>query len=537
MENRVAIYCRLSKEDEEKTTKDDESESIQNQKLLLTDYAASQGWTIYKIYSDDDYSGLDRDRPAFKKMIADVKRGLIDIVLCKTQSRFTRDMELVEKYIHGLFHIQGTRFIGLVDHIDTDMKGNKKQRQIYGLVNEWYCEDASDNIRATFKRKMEEGQFLGSFAPYGYSKDPNDRHKLVVDDEAASIVKEIYRLYLSGNGCAKIADVLTSRGVPTPSAYKEMKLSNFKNPNSVRYSVSFGIWPRNTVRRILQDKTYIGCIIQGREKKVSYKSKKVIHLPESEWIVVENCHTPIIDEKSFYCVQNLLSKKRTLHKPTHGYKGITEAHIFTGKIRCLDCGANMLRGTPSRDGITYHLHCSLASKTKTKNCTAHSIKLATLASVVERKIKEIMNGSIQNKDTFEIIKKALADRSGFRKEVTIKQKELSGLDKKIEEENRFIMALYKDKVNGVLSEDEFLNMKATMQQEIEKCRNQKIKLEEDMNALNLRYASLENIDVALSQHIDFQTLTHEIVNDFIDYIEIGEKNENAEQKIVINWLF
>jgi len=164
--NRAAIYCRLSNEDADKS---DESESIANQKLLLMEYAVSQGFIIHKIYSDDDCSGLDRARPQFNQMLADARNGLFNIILCKTQSRFTRDMELVEKYIHGLFNDWHIRFIGLIDNVDTNVKGNKKARQIYAMINEWYSEDLSENIRAVFRRKMRDGQFLGSFAPFGYA--------------------------------------------------------------------------------------------------------------------------------------------------------------------------------------------------------------------------------------------------------------------------------------------------------------------------------------------------------------------------------
>lgn len=187
---KAALYCRLSKEDEDKINQGDESASIQNQKMLLMDYAFTHKFAVYNIYFDDDYSGLDSERPAFKKLIRDAKNGCFNTIICKTQSRFTRDMELVEKYIHGLFPIIGIRFIGVVDHVDTDIKGNKKARQINGLINEWYCEDLSENIRSVFRTKMEKGQFIGSYALYGYKKDPKNNHKLIIDEEAAAVVKK-----------------------------------------------------------------------------------------------------------------------------------------------------------------------------------------------------------------------------------------------------------------------------------------------------------------------------------------------------------
>ena len=301
---KVAIYCRLSVED---TAKGDESESIANQKLMLMEYAVNQGFIIYKIYSDEDYSGLDSSRPQFNQMLSDAKNGLFNIILCKTQSRFTRDLELVERYIHGLFIEWHIRFISLIDNIDTNIKGNKKARQIYAMINEWYSEDLSENIRAVFQRKMRDGQFLGPFAPYGYKKDPSDRHKLIIDETAAQVVRQIFALYLQGNGCTKIASILTSQENLPPSAHKTAQGHNFKNPNCDNKSA----WSHNTVKRILRNPTYIGQLVQGRERKLSYKSKKVVLAPKNEWVIVDKNHDPIVDRQSFDAVQNLLNKKKT----------------------------------------------------------------------------------------------------------------------------------------------------------------------------------------------------------------------------------
>ncbi len=171
---KAAIYCRLSKEDEDKIG---ESESIQNQKSMLLQYAMEKGFDIYQIYSDEDYSGIDRNRPAFNSMLQAASEHQFDVVLAKTQSRFTRDMELVEKYLHGKFMEWGIRFIAVVDHVDTNDTANKKSRQINGLINEWYLEDLSTNVRSVLDHKRKEGLFIGSFARYGYCKDPNAKGK------------------------------------------------------------------------------------------------------------------------------------------------------------------------------------------------------------------------------------------------------------------------------------------------------------------------------------------------------------------------
>ena len=188
---KAALYCRLSEEDRNKPAGTCDSGSIQNQKTMLLQYAMEQGWDVFDIYSDDDYAGADRRRPQFNRLLRDAQQHKFDIVLCKTQSRFTRELELVEKYIHGLFPAWGIRFVSIVDNADTASKGNKKSRQINGLVNEWYLEDMSDNIRSVLDSRRENGFHIGAFALYGYQKDPKQKGRLVIDEEAAAVVREV----------------------------------------------------------------------------------------------------------------------------------------------------------------------------------------------------------------------------------------------------------------------------------------------------------------------------------------------------------
>jgi len=207
--NKAVLYLRLSKEDKDKLVKGDDSASIQNQRLLLTDYALQHDFQIVDVYSDDDESGLFDTRPEFDRMLTDAKLGKFQVVIAKSQSRFSRNMEHIEKYLHHDFPNLGIRFIGVVDGADTANIGNKKSRQINGLVNEWYCEDLSANIRSAFRAKMRDGQYLGSSCPYGYVKDPKNHNHLVIDEYAAGVVRKIFHLYLKGYGKAKIGRILT----------------------------------------------------------------------------------------------------------------------------------------------------------------------------------------------------------------------------------------------------------------------------------------------------------------------------------------
>ena len=242
----AAVYCRLSREDEDKTAR--ESESIRNQRELLLNWAQAHGYRVYRVYIDEDYSGIDRGRPGFNAMLADAQAGKFEVILAKTQSRFTRDMELVERYLHGLFPEWGVRFIAVLDHVDTQDPAGKKARQINGLINEWYLEDLSANVRAVLDHKRHSGCYIASFALYGYCKHPADHNRLVLDPPAAAVVRKIFALYLAGHGTAKIAALLNKESIPPPAAYRTRQLG--------RPVPSRALWSKATVRRILATRTY-----------------------------------------------------------------------------------------------------------------------------------------------------------------------------------------------------------------------------------------------------------------------------------------
>lgn len=295
---KAAIYCRLSEEDRDKKRKTDESESIHNQKELLKEYAAKKGWEVYQVYTDEDYGGSDRTRPAFGSLLADAEEKKFDIVLCKTQSRFTREVELVEKYIHGLFPIWGIRFVSVVDNADTANEGNKKARQINALVNEWYLEDMSESIRSVLDDKRKKGLHIGSFALYGYKKDPHQKGRIIIDPEAASVVKKIYAMAEEGFTVAAIAECLNRDGILNPTAYKQKKGLRYRQVSEKT------LWRGSGVSSILRNRMYTGTMVQGRQGSVSYKLRKNGQRPKEKWFIVENTHEPIIERERWEAVQN-----------------------------------------------------------------------------------------------------------------------------------------------------------------------------------------------------------------------------------------
>lgn len=364
---RAAIYCRLSEEDRDKHFKSDDSGSIQNQKNMLLEYAKDEGWEVFDIYSDDDYTGADRRRPEFNRLLRDAAERRFDIVLCKTQSRFTRELELVEKYIHGLFPLWGIRFVSIVDHADTDNRGNKKARQINALINEWYLEDMSENIRSVLDSRRKKGFHIGSFALYGYRKDPEQKGHLLIDEEAAAVVREIFTLFSAGWGKTAIARMLNEQRIPNPAEYKRIKGFRYKPPGS-RNST---LWKYDTVSRILTNEIYIGNMVQRKYGSVSYKTKKNHPRPKNEWYVVEGTHEPVIDRELWDQVQDSAARRSRPFKT--GTTG-----VFTGIARCRECGYTL---RSCKTGKRYYLRCPnrLVSK---ESCEGAFISVERLEKLV-----------------------------------------------------------------------------------------------------------------------------------------------------------
>lgn len=520
--NKAAIYCRLSSEDKEKISDFSDSESIQNQKNLLMKYAIEKGWDIYKIYSDDDYSGLDKDRPEFNQMIKEAEEGKFNIILCKHQSRFTRDMELVEKYLHNKFIEWRIRFVTVVDAVDTADKHNKKSRQINGLINEWYCEDASESIRAVLRLKQQQGKFIGSFATYGYDKDPEDKNKLIIDDIAADNVKKIFTWYVNGYGTQKISHMLNELKIPNPSKYKQLKGCNYRNASS---KDDLGLWNKTTVKRILKNQMYLGNMVQHVHEKLSYKSYKKIALKPEDWIIVQSTHPQIIDKVTFDIVQERL-------KNNTRSSGIGQAYIFAGKVRCLDCSSTMVRNSsaPRYKYLRCKLYCVSSGK---KLCTSHSIRIEYLEQIVIQKIKQ----HIKDLDE-DLIALRLSESTSVKEKLNSLRKQLSSAEKEIEDRNLAIKNLYLDKVKGNITEEQFNEFISTFTSEKNELLIRKETIKRAANSIKDSLNDVNKYKEIVRKYKDFTEPNSILVSGLIDYIEIGEKDvKTKEQKVIIHWLF
>jgi len=474
-------------------------------------------------------------------LIANAKAGKFNIILCKTQSRFTRNVQHSEKYIEDLFPTLGIRFIGIVDGVDTDEYCNKKSRQINGLVNDWYVEDLSNNIRAVFNRKMKEGQNLAAFPPFGYIKDPKDKHKLIIDQKAAEVVQYIYTLSLQGLGVSRIADKLTEEKIQTPVQYKKTQGMSYATPNS-KYTEK-GIWSTTTIKRILNNETYIGWLMQGREKKISYKSKKIIKMPREEWIISEDHHESIISDEIYYKVQKLLKTRRKsckkIEKESLTVQSVPDnnrkPHLFSGKIICKDCKSVMTK-TSGRlvHGHDYFL-CQLAKKSKSTLCTRHSIRYDFLEQYVAKEIHKVIYKCLENEDNIEKIKSEIKIVNEIKSKIEKNSDLFIRNTREINDNEKALSNLYLDKVKEIISECEYVEMKKSFNEIIQLLKERNKIIINKKEDYELELAKGQDLDYLVNKYANFDELTFELVNDFISLIEIGEIQIDETQEIVIHW--
>lgn len=529
---RAALYLRLSKED---LVKEDESSSITNQRLLLTDYALEKGFAIADTYSDDDFSGLYEERPEFERLIKDAKLGKFDIVIAKSQSRFTRNMEHMEKYLHHMFPLLGIRFIGVVDGVDTNAQSNKKARQIAGLTNEWYCEDLSASIKAVFKQKMKAGQFLGSFAPYGYLKDPKDKYQFIIDEYAANVIRRIYSLYLQGFSNIAICRMLEDDNIPNPTVYKKEQGLSYANVKANEFSTKYHFWSETTVKRILTNRTYIGFLEQGKWEKISYKDRKVIEKPKNDWIVVENHHEPIIEKELFFQVQELRKSRRVAIDCDR-----KKVHLFAGKLKCADCNSTMIKSSYVR-GTTqdWYFRCQLSNKSRKILCSSHSIRYSKIEAAVLHGIREFADYILNDKDVKDSIGsllESLEDDEKLRKGKIAKMNEYAN---KVDEATKSIQFMYADRANGIIGEAMFAELIQNTERELQVHREKMQQMEKELAEMNEQKKNKPSLENLISKYCDYSVLTHEMVADFVDYILIGRNDTDTEneQELSIYWNF
>ncbi len=519
-QNRAVLYLRLSKEDKDKLTKGDDSASIQNQRLLLTDYALQHDYRIIEVYSDDDESGLFDTRPEFERMIRDAKLGRFDIVIAKSQSRFSRNMEHVERYLHHDFPNLGIRFIGVVDGADTANTGNKKSRQINGLVNEWYCEDLSANIRSAFRAKMRDGQYLGASCPYGYVKDPKNHNHLVIDAYAADVVQKIYHLYLKGYGKAKIAKVLTEEGILIPTRYKREVLGvNYHNSRETKTTRN---WTYQTIHTILNNEVYIGNVVQNKYNNLSYKDKRHVKQPEDQWIRVIGMHEAIIDRDTFQKVQE---RQKIRTKAVNAGSMVS---LFSGIIFCADCKHALVRTYARRGGHEFTGYCCRTYKTQGKKaCASHAVNYERLKETVLHSLQNEAEKILTPEDISRLGKLQYTDSI-----VTDCQVRFHHIEAEIERKEIYKKKTYQNYMDEIISKEEYLSYVKEFDASIADLKHNLKHMQKQLKEREKRDLAYNEWIEKFRNYIKVDELTREIVLELIEKIEV-----NADGSINIFYRF
>ena len=510
----VAIYIRLSREDGDK----EESDSVGNQRKLLTEYVAKkEDFILYDIYVDDGYSGTNFNRPSFQKMIADIEDGKVNCVVVKDLSRFGRDYIDTGRYLERYFPELGVRFISVTDSIDSMKQAYDMLLPIKNIFNEQYARDISKKIQATVKSKQKAGEFIGAFTSYGYKKSPVDKNKLVIDDYAADVVRRIFSLYIQGYGKQRIAKLLNSEGILCPAEYKKVNGENYKNCNRLE---STTYWSYSTINSILHREMYVGNMVQGtKHQRMRSKQKK---MPKEEWIIVENTHEPIIDKETWEMAQSLLQKR------TRELDLETNKNIFAGFVKCGDCGRAMTKNMWRRaDGSkTYSLYCGTYKRNGKQYCTPHTLPMAVLKDIVLGDLKAIV-------DSVDNLKELVQSQSFTASKVKrIADTELSKIKAELERVKRLKKSIYEDYREELISKEEFLSYREDYLKK-EELYSKQIEALEEKKKDNVTEDVFETPWLKrLLELKDIETLDRDIVVEMISEIKVYE---NRKIKITYNF--
>ena len=464
----AGLYLRLSKDD----GLDQESSSIQTQKEMLTRYCRENGIVIGDYYIDDGWSGTNSDRPDFQRMLSDIEDGKINCVITKDLSRLGRNYLETGGYTEIFFPEHGVRYIAVNDGVDTEQGSTMDITPFKNLLNDMYARDISKKIRSAIRTRQKQGQFFGTKAPYGYMKDPADKHHLIIDERYAPVVRRIFEMCKSGMGLVRIGKQLRSEKIPRPAVVAAEVTQSFD-----RFVTDEKIydWTSNTVREILQNPAYAGHIRGQIRPKVSMKSNKRKGRNSAGTFIVENCHEPIIDPKEWELVQRLIRSRR--HDPTE--KKLD--NIFSGLLKCAACGYALTLARASRrkrpeliDNYTY-----ICNNYRTKGkevCTNHWLEARELHEAILADIKRIAKSALDNDEKLieNIVKKL---RKGDSDKIKQNEKDLRKCNSRLAELDRLFAKLYEEHVSGQINDRNYTNLSATYEKE-------QLELEERIKSLN-----------------------------------------------------
>lgn len=510
----AAIYIRLSKEDGDR----EESESVTNQRKILKAFAKENKYKVYDEYIDDGYTGTNFNRPSFKRMIKDIENKKINMVITKSLSRLGRDYIETGRYIETFFPENEVRYIAILDDVDTYLDRNCDTVAFKNIMNDYYAKETSKNIKKTKNKKKLEGFYYTSYAPFGYKKISKSGN-LEIDEVQAEIVRKIFNLFLEGKGTYQIAKILTEEGIQTPGL--QMKMTGVVN----NMTNTTDKWNHNTIRRILSNQIYIGNCVQNKRKKISYKSKKMISLPEEEHTITKNHHKPIIPIDKWELVQKMLM--------VHKNAKIRDTDVlFKGLLYCAHCNNRLsvrIKVDHNKKGDTtrrYILCNTAAKKFSNKSCYKRYINYDVFEKQAIYKISEILelyinSNAFKNEDALQKILESQSNKGNIIKKI-------EKLNKDLEKVNKKISTLYNDKLNGILEEQDFKLFS-------ENLVNERHRIEKILSETQKELDSFEDDGINNRIKLDMQKIikkllknkefNKETINQLVNRIEIDKDNQ------------
>ena len=529
---KVALYLRLSRDDK---NSDSESMSISNQRTMLMDFTAERGWHVEDIYADDGISGTTFERPSFMRMVADIEKKRINMVVVKDLSRLGRNYVKVGEYTDFFFPEHHVRFIAVTENIDSD-----KDNDIAGFLNvvhEHYAKDVSRKIRASQHSLMKKGFFLGSQPPLGYVKSPEDKHKLIVDGDGAEIVWRMFHMYAIGYTARHIADTFNQEGIPSPREYY-FKMIGEPNP----YTNETMLWGSATVMRILRNQVYIGHMCSGKRRNRSFKLKQRDVVPEGEWIVVENTHEPIIDEVTWARVQELLlqNKSNSKAKTVRSEDNKLPA-LFAGKLRCADCKA-VMHYTFSRSGnykTYYKYRCSTYTNQGKTACSFHSIREDELTALVLNDIRRLSEIICTKSDEMLQVLLELNDRTKQNGHARL-DKDIRSIQADMKDVSNRIDLLLDERMNGNVSDAMFKKLMAKYEEQQNDLASSLSELKAEQSVVKDDTENIRHLMERFEKCGYIEALDRDTVCELIDFIWVFKKEKVGKgyrQKIGIHYNF
>ncbi|MCM1306931.1 MAG: recombinase family protein [Bacteroides sp.] len=518
----TALYCRLSHDDD--TTGD--SNSIKNQKAILSKYASEHGMSNPKFYVDDGYSGTNFNRPDFQRMIRDIDAGLVKTVIVKDMSRLGRDYLKVGYYSEVYFNEADVHFIAINDGVDNHLENDSDFTPFRNIINEWYAKDTSKKIRAVFKAKGNSGKHLCSCPPYGYKRDEKDKEQWLVDEEAAKTVKEIFSLCMKGYGPTQIARILTERKVDIPTVHKQ----KCGLPVSTQGLEFPEIWSTQSVNKILANPAYLGHTVNFRTKKKSYKCKKKVDLPKEDWVVFENTHEAIIDQDTYETVQRIRQAKRRLTR-------MGEMNVFSGLVYCADCGKKMYLCRCSKTKQKEYFNCSTYRKKSRSLCSSHQITVEAVEYIVLTDLQRVLGMAKDNEKEFVgMLQTAMSNE--IRKELSAKTRVCDEAEKRMKALDRIIQSLYEDKVCGNITDERFVKMSQSYEQEQADLTNRISVLRKELSFAKEEANNVTKFMRLVKRYTEISELTPEIVREFLEKVIVHQAEKvNGKRKQAVEIIY